>query len=115
MYNYIDIDRYEIVNLANSGHYAVNLYQTAIPGIMYNAQEGDIFLFEVGVNDRWHPYDENDGDKNEVAMTEAVTNAVNDAKEAGIDIVLVNPNALPGECDSEICLGQVMSGTLHYL
>ena len=108
LYNFIDTDKYEIVNLANAGHYAVNLYQTAVPGIIYNSEEGDIFLFESGVNDMWHPYDVNDGDKNKVAMAEAVTNAVNDANEAGIDIVLVNPNSLPGACTGEVCIGQVM-------
>ena len=105
---FIDTDKYEIVNLANAGHYAVNLCQTALPGVIYNSQEGDMLLFEAGVNDKWHPYDENDGDKNKRAMTEAVTDAVNQAKGAGLKTVLVNPNSLPSDCSKEVCLGQVM-------
>ena len=108
LYNFIDTDKYEIVNLANAGHYAVNLYQTAVPGIIYNSEEGDIFLFESGVNDMWHPYDVAYLDQNRAAMAEAVTNAVNDAKEAGIDIVLINPNSFADDCTGEICIGQEM-------
>lgn len=106
--NFINTDKYEIVNLANAGHYAVNLCQTALPGIIYNSQEGDMLLFEAGVNDLWHPYDIDDGDKNKNAMAESVKGAIDKAREKNLNIVLVNPNSLPSDCSKEVCLGQVM-------
>ena len=105
--NFIDTDKYEIVNLANAGHYAVNLCETALPGIIYNAQAGDMLLFEAGFNDFWHPNGD-DTEKNESDMADAVKDAVDQAAAKGIEIILVNPNAVPGDCSKEVCLGQVM-------
>ncbi|MGN0107888.1 MAG: hypothetical protein ACI4A5_09365, partial [Hominilimicola sp.] len=105
--NFIDTDKYEIINLSNAGKWAKQLNETAVPGIIYNAQEGDIFLFESGVNDKWNPNGDNE-DANKTDMKTAVEDAVDKAKAAGLNVVLVNPNAHGDTCSEQVHFGQVM-------
>ncbi len=92
--NFLDSDKYEIVNLANSGHYARILYETAMSGAVSNSLEGDIILCQVGYNDRVR--------SNEAEMTEYMTKMAEAAKAAGITIIFVAP---PATCDDETKYG----------
>ena len=44
-------DDVEVVNLANGGHYASILYETAFPGVLAHGKEGDYVIIECGYND----------------------------------------------------------------
>lgn len=88
--NFIDTDKYELVNLANSGHYAKILYETAMGGAIANALPGDIIISQCGYNDRVR--------SDEAEMTEYMTKMAQDAKAAGITMIFVSP---PATCDDE--------------
>lgn len=88
--NFIDTDKYEIVNLANSGHYAKILYETAMGGAIANSMEGDIIICQCGYNDRVR--------SDEVEMTEYMEKMMADANAAGIKMIFVSP---PATCDDE--------------
>lgn len=88
--NFIDTNKYEIVNLANSGHYAKILYETAMSGALANSLPGDIILCQCGYNDRVRSKAEE--------MTEYMTKMYNDASAAGLKIIFVAP---PATCDPE--------------
>lgn len=88
--NFIDTDKYEIVNLANSGHYAKILYETAMGGAIANSMEGDIIICQCGYNDRVR--------SDEEEMIEYMTKMAEDAKNAGIRMIFVAP---PATCDDE--------------
>ena len=106
---FINTDEYEIVNLSNAGYWASKLQTTAFPGIIYNAADGDIFLLESGVNDYWNPDTTTEGsDSNRTTMKTAVTAMVKGAKNAGLPIILVNPNAQPSRHDITNCFSDVM-------
>lgn len=106
--NFINTEKYEIVNLANSGYWASKLQTTAFPGIIYNASEGDIFLLESGVNDYWNPDTTEGSDANRAAMKTAVTAMVEGANKEELPIILVNPNAQPSRYDRTNCFSDVM-------
>lgn len=74
-----------VTDLANSGQYAAGLYSTAFPGVIANAQEGDILLIECGYNDR--SYSTRD------EMISCVKSMVTECRENGIIPILVTPNA----------------------
>lgn len=108
---FIHTDKYEVVNLANAGYWAATLKTTAYPGIIYNAEEGDIFLLESGVNDYWNPDSKGATaglDTNRNTMKTAVTEMVQGAKDVDLPIILVNPNAMPSRHDTTNCFGDVM-------
>lgn len=88
--NFIDKDKYEILNLANSGHYAKILYETATGGAIYNSQAGDIVIYQCGYNDYKRSSKEE--------MVEYMTKMVQDAKNAGVRMIFVTP---PATCDPE--------------
>lgn len=73
--NFIDADKYEIVNLANSGHYAKILYETAMSGAIANSIDGDIILCQCGYNDRVR--------SDEAEMAEYMAKMVSDAESIG--------------------------------
>lgn len=83
--NFTDADKYNIVNLANSGHYAKILYETAMDGAVANSLEGDIILVQAGYNDRVR--------SNETEMAEYMDKMINAAKSAGLNIIFVSPPA----------------------
>lgn len=85
--NYINTDKYEVVNLANAGYYASNLYTTAFPSILYNSQEGDVFIFESGVNDYYQPNSEEGGESNKDNMKKYALKIAEEAKNAGLKTV----------------------------
>ena len=74
-----------VTDLANSGQYAAGLYTTAFPGVIQNAQEGDILLIECAYNDR--SYSTRD------EMIFCVKSMIRKCREKGIIPILVTPNA----------------------
>lgn len=88
--NFINTDKYEIVNLANSGHYAKILYETAMGGAIANSVEGDIIICQCGYNDRVR--------SDEEEMVKYMTKMAEDANTAGIKMIFVSP---PATCDDE--------------
>ncbi len=92
--NFLDSGKYEVVNLANSGHYARILYETAMGGAVANSLPGDIILCQVGYNDRVR--------SNETEMVEYMTKMAEDAEAAGITLIFVAP---PATCDDETKYG----------
>lgn len=87
---FIDMEKYNVVNLSNSGHYARILYETAFEGAIKNSVPGDIILCQCGYNDRVR--------SDEAEMVEYMTKMTEEAKEAGVTIVFVTP---PATCDDE--------------
>ncbi len=92
--NFIDTDEYEIVNLANSGHYAKILYETAMGGAVANSLPGDIVLVQVGYNDRVR--------SDETEMAEYMAKKAEDANAAGLRLIFVSP---PATADDETKYG----------
>ena len=92
--NFLDSDKYEIVNLANSGHYARILYETAMGGAAANSLPGDIILCQVGYNDRVR--------SDEMEMTEYMTKMAEEAEADGVTLIFVAP---PATCDDETKYG----------
>ena len=111
--NYINTEKYEVVNLANSGYYASNLYTTAFPAVIHNAREGDIFIFEAGVNDYYQPNPTVGGSANRDNMKIYASRIAKEAKEAGLNTILVNPNvtASPNQFGETMLFGQIMIDT----
>ncbi len=96
--NYITSD---VLNLANSGQTAKDLYETAFGSVLYHAQEGDLFILESGYNDFVKSTEEE--------MTQAVSEMVDKALRAKLVPVLVSPNANSAEAYSaEVRFGSVM-------
>lgn len=112
--NYINTEKYEVVNLANSGYYASNLYTTAFPAVIHNAREGDIFIFEAGVNDYYQPNPTVGGSANRDNMKIYASRIAKEAKEAGLNTILVNPNvtASPNQFGETMLFGQIMIDTV---
>ncbi len=82
--NYL-VDSVDVVDLANSGITASGLRGTAFSQIEHSAQKGDVLILESGYNDK--TYD------SETVMKEAVTYMTETAREKGLDVILVSPNA----------------------
>ncbi|MGM9936658.1 MAG: hypothetical protein ACI38A_04885 [Candidatus Ornithomonoglobus sp.] len=80
-----DFLKVPVTNLANSGQFAAGLYATAFPGVIANAQEGDILLIECAYNDR--AYSTRD------EMISCVKSMIEECREKGIIPILVTPNA----------------------
>lgn len=74
-----------VTNLANSGQYAEGLYNSAFPGIIANAQPGDICLIECAYNDR--SYSTRD------IMQDTIKKMIAECREKEIMPILVTPNA----------------------
>ena len=74
-----------VTDLANSGQFAAGLYRDAFPGVMANAEAGDILLIECGYNDR--AYSSRD------EMRDTVKKMIDECRAAGITPILVTPNA----------------------
>ena len=98
--DFINTDEYEVVNLANSGYYAKTMYDTSFPSVIYNSEQGDIFLFEAGYNDFSY--------SNETEMAEYVNTMIDEAKTAGLNVILVSPNACVESYAYPVRLGNVM-------
>ena len=77
-------DDIEVVNLANAGNYAKNLYSSAFTGVKANGRQDDIVLIEGGYNDLKR------SNKNDFET--ATKNMYNEAKNLGMIPVLVSPN-----------------------
>ena len=90
----------EVVDLGNSGVTANGLYGTAFTQVLTSAKPGDIMVLESGYNDR--TYD------TEGIMTNAVTSMVNEAKEKGVDVILVSPNASQHDYSGSVVWTRVM-------
>ena len=84
--NYMTED-VDVVNLANSGAWAMALYESAFTQIKGSAQKGDILLLECGYNDSNKNY------TTEEEMITAVSNMITEARELGVEVILVSPNA----------------------
>lgn len=83
----------DVLNLANAGQWAYGLYQTAFPGIIHTANEGDYLIIEAG----W-----NDAKKSSAAeMKQSVVEMVEICEENGIIPVLVSPNTSSQTYSSE--------------
>lgn len=80
-----DFLKVPVTDLANSGQYAAGLYRDAFPGVMANAEAGDILLIECGYNDR--SYSTRD------EMRTTVKKMIDECRVAGIIPILVTPNA----------------------
>lgn len=81
----------EVVNLANGGHYAQILLETAFPGVLANGQSGDYIIIESGYNDvKYNTMEE---------TREYVEQMSRQAKEKGIVPVIVSPNASMNNAD----------------
>lgn len=111
--NFIDSDKYEMVNLSNAGYWAARLQTTAFPGIIYNAlpENGDILLLESGVNDYWNPVSGGETEnlpENRETMKKSVTEMVEQAKNAGLTVILITPNAQPSRYGTSNCYSDVM-------
>lgn len=78
-------DDIEVVDLGNSGVTANGLYGTAFTQVLQSAKPGDIMVLESGYNDR--TYDSED------VMKNALRSMYNEAKEIGVEVVFVSPNA----------------------
>lgn len=91
---------YEVINLANSGYYAKNMYDTSFPSALYNSEPGDMLLFEAGYNDEKYSSREE--------MKEYVLKMIEEAQAKGIEIVLVSPDACVEAYTYPVKLGSVM-------
>lgn len=80
-------DDVDVVDLANSGAWAMALYESAFTQIKGSAQPGDILLLESGYNDANKNY------TTEEEMITAVSNMITEARELGVEVILVSPNA----------------------
>ncbi len=78
-------DDVEVVDLGNSGVTAPGLYSSAFTQVRESAQAGDYLVLESGYNDKTY--------ETEDKMKTAVRNMVNEAREKGVEVVLVSPNA----------------------
>ena len=94
-------DDVDVVDLANSGVTAKGLSTTAITQIQASAQTGDILILESGYNDR--TYDTTD------EMDAAVDLMVNIAKNKGVTIFLVSPNASAKHLAATVSWGSRMN------
>lgn len=95
------VKNYEIVNLANSGVTANGLYGTAFTQVLESAKSGDIMVLESGYNDRTY-------DTKEI-MTNAVTQMYTKAKDKGVDVILVSPNASDHDYSANVAFTSVMA------
>lgn len=99
----------EVVNLANGGHYATILYETAFPGVLAHGKKGDYVIIESGYNDNKYNTAE--------VTAEYVEKMANEAKEKGIIPVIVSPNASPHQCDGSAAYQECFddySPTVHF-
>lgn len=97
--NFVDMEKYELVNLANSGHYAKILYETAMGGAIYNSLPGDIIILQCGYNDYKR--------SSETEMVAYMTKMAEEAKAAGLTMIVVAP---PATCDPEEWLDHTADG-----
>lgn len=97
----------DVVDLGNSGVTAKGLAGTAFTQVLRSAQPGDIMILESGYNDR--TYD------NEKIMTEAVTTMYNGAKDKGVDVVLVSPNASVHDYKASVAFTSTMTAAAESL
>lgn len=88
--NFLDSDKYEVVNLAQSGYFARIIYETAFKGAIANSETGDIIVCQCGYNDRVRSTAEE--------MSEYMTKMSEEAKSAGVELIFVSP---PATCDDE--------------
>lgn len=68
-------------NLAGGGTYAKSWYQMAFPGVIANAQPGDYFLIQEGINDRTY--------SNPEEMVQYLTYMIDECRAKGIIPVLI--------------------------
>ncbi|MBQ9766199.1 MAG: hypothetical protein IJW18_08380 [Lachnospiraceae bacterium] len=74
-------DDIAVTNLAGGGTYAKGWYESVFPGVLQNAQPGDYFIIQAGINDRtYSSIDE---------MIEYLTKMIDECREKGIIVVLV--------------------------
>ncbi len=93
-------DEYEVINLANSGYYAKNMYDTSFQSVLYHSERDDIFLFEAGYNDEKYSSREE--------MKTYVLKMVEEAQAAGLETMLVSPDACVEAYTYPVKLGSVM-------
>lgn len=88
--NFIDTDRYEVINLAQSGYFAKIIYETAFKSAISYAKSGDIIVCQCGYNDKVR--------STESEMVEYMNKMAQEADAADIGLVFVSP---PATCDDE--------------
>lgn len=88
--NFLDNDKYEVVNLAQSGYFARIIYETAFKGAIANSEAGDIIVCQCGYNDRVRSTAEE--------MAEYMAKMAEEAKTADVKLIFVSP---PATCDDE--------------
>lgn len=82
-------------NLACSGDYAANWKTYAFSSVTQNAQPGDYFIIQFGINDRSYPEGTSSSEKKEI-MRKALTEMIQECKAKGIIPVLVTPQKSVG-------------------
>lgn len=82
--NYLT-DDVVLVDLAEGGNYAESWITSAFPGVLAQAQPGDYFFVQFGINDR------NYGSKSVEGMRTALESMVDQCVAAGIIPVLISP------------------------
>jgi lysophospholipase L1-like esterase len=74
-------DEVVVHNLAGGGTYAKSWYQMAFPGVIANAQPGDYFLIQEGINDRTY--------SSQDEMVQYLTYMIDECRAKGIIPVLI--------------------------
>ena len=76
-----------VTNLAGGGTYAKSWYEMAFPGVIQNAQPGDYFLIQAGINDRSY--------SNQEEMVEYLSRMIDQCREKDVIVILVTTMQSP--------------------
>lgn len=80
-------DDIAVTNLAGGGTYARSWYEMAFPGVIQNAQPGDYFIIQAGINDRSY--------SNQEEMVEYLTKMIDECRAKGIIVIMVTTMQMP--------------------
>ncbi len=76
-----------VTDLAGGGTYAKSWYEMAFPGVIQNAQPGDYFIIQAGINDRSY--------SNQDEMVEYLTKMIDECRAKDIIVILVTTMQMP--------------------
>lgn len=82
-----------VTDLAGGGTYAKGWYESTFPGVIQNAQPGDYFIIQAGINDRSY--------SNKEEMVEYLTKMIDECREKGVIVVMVTTMQMPKFWGSE--------------
>ncbi len=80
-------DDIAVTNLAGGGTYAKSWYEMAFPGVIQNAQPGDYFIIQAGINDRSY--------SNQAEMVEYLTKMIDECRAKGVIVIMVTTMQSP--------------------